>query len=73
MPIKYFSLNISAADYQAHYRGVGHVVVTRTDDGQRLQFPAMELRKFVSYTGVYGRFEITFDKDNKLKKLVKLH
>jgi hypothetical protein len=72
MPRMFFTLNISAADYQSFYRGVGKVIVTRTEDGQRLQFPANELRKFVSHSGVHGRFEILFSRDNKLLDLKKV-
>lgn len=72
MPRMFFRLNISATDYQSFYRGVGREVVTQTEDGQRLQFPANELRKFVSHTGIQGRFEIIFNKDNKLLDLKKI-
>ncbi|MFT4726602.1 MAG: hypothetical protein ACI9UN_001097 [Granulosicoccus sp.] len=72
MPRMFFTLDISATEYQACYRGVGHVVVTPTEDGKRLQFPANELRKFVSHTGIQGRFEITFSSDNKLLDLRKV-
>ena len=72
MPRMFFTLNISAADYQYFYQGVGKVIVTRTEDGQRLQFPANELRKFVSHSGVQGRFEIMFSRDNKLLDLRKV-
>nr|WP_271983428.1 DUF2835 domain-containing protein [Granulosicoccus sp.] len=72
MPRMFFTLNIPAIDYQAYYRGTSNVVVTQTEDGQRLQFPANELRKFVSHTGIQGRFEITFSRDNKLLDLRKV-
>jgi hypothetical protein len=68
----FFTLNISATDYQAHYRGIAQVVVTQTEGGQSLQFPANELRQFVSHTGIQGRFEITFSRDNKLLDLRKV-
>ena len=72
MPRKFFKLNISATDYQAYYRGQRHVVVALSEDGHRLQFPAIELRKFVSHTGVHGRFEITYSQDSKLLGLRKV-
>ena len=71
MPKMFFNLDIPPQEYQAHYRGAANVV-TQTEDGQRLQFPAMELRKFVSHTGIQGRFEITFSGDNKLVGLRKI-
>lgn len=72
MPSMFFRLNISAQDYQAYYRGQSHVVIAQSEDGKRLQFPAMELRKFVSYTGVHGRFKITYSQDSKLLDLSKV-
>ena len=72
MPRMFFTLNISAADYQSFYRGIGKVIFARTENGQRVQFPANELRKFVSHSGVQGRFEIIFSRDNKLLDLRKV-
>jgi hypothetical protein len=72
MPSMFFKLNISAQEYQAYYRGQSLIVVAQSEDGKRLQFPAMELRKFVSYTGVQGRFEITYSDDSKLLNLRKI-
>ncbi len=72
MPRKFFTLNISATDYQAYYRGQSQVVMAQSEDGHRLQFPAIELRKFVSHTGVHGRFEITFTDESKLVNLRKV-
>ncbi|MFK7855286.1 MAG: DUF2835 domain-containing protein [Granulosicoccus sp.] len=73
MPRKIFSLDISAAEFESVYRGVGKVVVTRSDDGKTLQFPATELRKFVSRSGVQGRFAITFSNDHKLLDIKKIN
>lgn len=72
MPRKYFKLNISAENYQAYYRGVSQTIVTRSEDGQKIQFPANELRKFVSHSGVCGRFEITYSRNSKLIDLRKI-
>lgn len=65
----YFSLRISPEEYLAYYQGTGNVVLTRTEDGKKLQFPAKELRKFVSRSGIQGRFEITLNDEHKLVEL----
>lgn len=72
MPRKYFSVDISAVDFCAYYQGAYSVIVAQTEDGQRLQFPAGELRRWVSHTGIQGRFEITFTPDRKLQNLRKV-
>lgn len=66
MPRIFFKLNISATEIQAYYRGQSQVVVAQSEDGKKLQFPAKELRKFVTHEGVQGRFEISYSQDSKL-------
>ena len=61
-----FSLNISADLYERYYRGQAKAVIVTTDDGLTLKFPANNLQKFITHDGIYGRFEITFDRDNKI-------
>lgn len=72
VPRKYFNLNISAENYQAYYRGLSQFIVTESEDGQKIRFPANELRKFVSHSGVQGRFEITYNQSSKLIDLRKI-
>ena len=72
MPRMFFNLNIPASEYQSFYNGIYKVILARAENRQRLQFPANELRKFVSHTGVQGRFEITFSADHKLLELKKV-
>lgn len=72
MPRMFFNLDIGAAEYQSVYSGMCKNILVRAESGQSLQFPANELRKFVSHTGVKGRFEITFSQHNKLLDLRKV-
>jgi len=37
-----------------------------SEDGRSLKFPAALLQKFVTHGGVRGRFEISFNEQNKL-------
>ncbi len=64
-----FSLSISAERYLAYYQGAAKFVWVKTEDGRSLRFPASELQKFVQRDGIHGRFEIVFDKHNKLLSL----
>ncbi|OED41481.1 hypothetical protein AB833_09630 [Chromatiales bacterium (ex Bugula neritina AB1)] len=72
MPSLTFSLDISPEEYQRYYRGTGKAVLTVTDDGQTLEFPASRLTQFVSHSGVQGRFEILFDNNNKFVRIRRL-
>lgn len=61
-----FSLSISPELYERYYRGSAKAVIVTTDDGRKLQFPAGNLQKYITHDGIHGRFEITFDQNNKI-------
>lgn len=67
-----FSISISAEKYQMYYQGSAKFVRVRSEDGRSLKFPASELQKFVSHSGIEGRFEIVFDDQHKLVSLKKI-
>lgn len=52
-----------------YYNGSARNVVVTTDCGQRIQFPAEHIRRFIKQDGIRGRFCISFDANNKLMKL----
>jgi hypothetical protein len=41
-------------------------VLVQAEDGRRVRFPAVNLRRFVTAYGVRGRFEMTLDGNNSL-------
>ncbi len=61
-----FRIAISADEYLAYYQGKAQAVVVRSEDNRTIRFPANAIREFVTRDGVFGRFEITFDENNKL-------
>ena len=61
-----FRLAISAEDYLAYYQGSAQEIVARSDDNKIVRCPASAIRRFVTHDGIFGRFEITFDENNKL-------
>ena len=67
-----FSLNISAEQYQAYYQGVARFIRVVAEDGRSLKFPASHLQKFVTHSGIQGRFEIRFDEQQKLQSLQRI-
>jgi len=58
-------LNISSYQLSDYYEGTVDSVVARATDGRTVKFPANILRSVVQDGGVYGMFELVFDKHNK--------
>ncbi len=67
-----FALDISPEKYRTYYQGAAKFVRVRAEDGRSLKFPASELQRFVSHSGIQGRFEIEFDNRFKLIRLNRL-
>jgi hypothetical protein len=67
-----FQLSIPAHAYLDYYRGAIKQVRVVGVTGETLQFPAALLTRFVTETGVHGRFVLTCDDDNKGAKLERL-
>jgi hypothetical protein len=68
----YFSLKISQQQYLQYYQGTANAVRVVSETGQKVQFPAVRLRPFLTHTGIHGRFCLTIDKDNHFTNLQKL-
>ena len=62
-------LNISPERFQAYYQGVVEHVVATASDGRTVKFPARVLRPFLSYQGIQGIFDITFDATLKFQTI----
>ncbi|REL35781.1 DUF2835 domain-containing protein [Thalassotalea euphylliae] len=67
----YFKVSMSADDVMPYYRGQASTVVAFATNGQRIQFPAMHLRKFMTPSGVYGMFCLETE-NNKFVSLTKV-
>jgi len=67
-----FNLDISQAEYLRYYRGSAQAVMVQAEDGRTVRLPAVNLRPFVSASGIKGRFEMYLDENNHLQKLVRL-
>ena len=62
-------LNLSPERFQAYYQGVVENVVAMASDGRTVRFPARVLRPFLSYQGIQGTFDITFDANMKFQSI----
>lgn len=68
-----FRLNFSAKDLMQYYHGQASQVVTTTEGGFSIQFPARALRAYVDKHGaVRGYFRILYTDDNKFVRIDKI-
>jgi len=68
----YFSLQISQQQYLQYYQGTASAVQVISESGQKIKFPAIRLRPFLTQIGIHGRFCLTIDRDNRFTNLQKL-
>lgn len=52
----YFNLNITYDEFLPYYQGRVTTIVVRSTEGQRIQFPAMHIRKYLLPSGINGYF-----------------
>lgn len=67
-----FRVNISYQVFLQHYSGAASSAVVITENGLKLQLPAVRLRPYLTQMGVRGRFQVAVDDNNKLTTLTKL-
>jgi len=66
MKIYKFSLSLTAEEVKLYYSGERKYVHIMGKSGPSIQFPANQIRQFVTHDGVHGKFEIKVDKNHKL-------
>ncbi len=67
-----FSVNISYNTFLQHYSGAASSVVVLTDNGLKLQLPAIRLRSFLTQTGITGKFRVLVNSDNKIETIERI-
>lgn len=68
-----FRLAIEAEKYLAYYQGIARDIVARSEDNRNIKFPADAIRNFLTHEGIFGLFEIQFDENNKLIKIIQIN
>ena len=63
---------IPAESYVSLYSGKAKNIRAVSQDGLKVQFPGTALNRFVTHDGVYGTFELNFDKHNKLMSIERI-
>jgi hypothetical protein len=67
----YFSIKLTANEFLPYYQGTIQNVVVTTNQGVKVQFPAMHLRKHFTLSGIQGNFCLQTHQ-NKFLSLSKL-
>ena len=67
-----FRLQISQQQYLQYYQGTANAVQVVSECGQKVNFPAIRLRPFMTHDGIHGRFCLTIDGNNRFIDLQKL-
>lgn len=62
-------LVISADEFERWYYGAAKDVIASALDGRKVRFPAAILRPYITHTGIYGRFRILFDDNNRFSRI----
>ncbi len=67
-----FPLNLSYDQYLAVYQGIAKTVTAIADDGRRIVFPAGNIQRYLTKTGIQGYFEMELTAANKFVSIKKL-
>ena len=67
-----FSAHLSYSECEDLYKQQIKYLIVTNQEGKRIQLPKENLRKFVTPTGIKGRFELIVDQNNKLVSITLL-
>lgn len=67
-----FSLQLTADQYLRVYRGTAKRVSVIANDGRRIEFPAQNIKKFLTHDGIFGIFEMELTAENKFVAIRKI-
>ena len=67
-----FAISVSTEEWLSFYEGAIQNIIVRTFHGLRISIPARNFLPFVTYSGIQGTFDITFNDQNRIVQLVKI-
>lgn len=65
-------VHIDAVELEKAYTGANSVYATSVD-GRRIQFPMNILWRFITRSGIHGRFLIHFDRHGKFEHIQRIY
>lgn len=68
----YFSINMTTQEFFPYYQGKVQSIIVRSNEGVRVEFPAMHLRNYITTSGIKGQFCLQ-TKNNKFLSLHKVN
>ncbi len=72
MPTLELNISLTAQQVKTIYEGQTRFILATSSDGLKVQLPALNFRPFVTLNGIHGRFRVSVDANNKIRKLEKL-
>jgi len=67
-----FSIDIDYDQYLSVYQGITKSITVVAEDGRSINFPAVNIQRFLTQSGIQGRFEMELTDRNKFVALRKL-
>jgi len=67
-----FKLNLTYDQYLAVYQGVAKTVTTIADDGRRIIFPAGNIQRYLTKSGIQGHFEMELTPQHKFVRISRI-
>lgn len=67
----YFGINMTSQEYLPYYQGKAQSIIVVSNEGVRVEFPAMHLRNYLTASGIRGQFCLQ-TRDNKFLSLRKI-
>lgn len=67
-----FKLNLTYDQYLAVYQGAAKNVSTIADDGRRIVFPARNIQRYLTKSGIRGHFEMELTPQNKFVAITQI-
>ncbi len=67
-----FRINLTYDQFLAVYQGIAKTVTTIADDGRRIVFPAKNIQRYLTRTGIKGHFEMELTPQNKFVSITRI-
>lgn len=67
-----FDIALSALKTESLYQGRARYLLVESEQGLKLQLPAINFREYVTDRGINGRFRVSIDAHNKILALQKI-
>ncbi|MGY6275164.1 DUF2835 domain-containing protein [Methylomonas sp. MgM2] len=67
-----FKLNLTYDQYLAVYQGLAKTVTTIADDGRRIVFPAGNIQRYLTKSGIQGHFQMELTPQHKFVAITRI-